>query len=409
MWPGEQSGGQQQPQGSPTPPQQPPGGYGTPNPYAKPAQQPPQQPQYGYPQQPAGPPAPPQGPPPPPPGAPGAPAYGQPVPPAYAAPTQPYGAPAASPYAQPGYQTPAPGYPTPQQWGPPVPGGGPDGQPPNRRNTTTVVVAVTAALAVVAAVVVGAVYLTGDKKKDAQDDPTPTPTATLPTTPTATPTTAPPATTAAPGVSGGSDDSPRGAPVDIKPVVPGWRVVERDQRNVLFDVPSSWSVDTQGMTIGFDDGKGNPAVAMSAPAYYKHDWCKSANGTADRAVVGTKGANGASSVRNAAEVQAESWAYWAYQVNGKGTFSKAQNSKAFHNSYGINGWQAEATASHLPIANKCSSSGGKAWTVAWLDPTQSDPSKKLVVWVLYADQGVPDQLAQSTIDKIKSTIRLIKK
>ena len=186
-------------------------------------------------------------------------------------------------------------------------------------------------------------------------------------------------------------------------------MVERDQRNVLFDVPPDWSVDSQGMTIGFSDKDGNPAVAMSAPAYYKHDFCKSGSSTFDRAAVGTKGANGATSVRNAAEVQATSWAYWAYQDNGKGSFSKVLDSKAFHNSYGITGWQARATASNVPTPTKCSSPAGEAFTVAWLDPTQSDPTKKLVVWVLYADRGVSDQLAQATIDKIKSSIRLIKK
>ncbi|MEE4543862.1 hypothetical protein V2S66_18025 [Streptomyces sp. V4-01] len=372
----------------PHPPQQPPGGYGTPNPYAQPTQPAPPAPQPGYPQQPPAP----------------QPGYGYPQ---YAAPTQPYGTPAPSPYGPPGYQQqPPPGYPTPQAWGPPV-AGGPDGRPPKKRNTTTIAIAVTASVAVLAAVAVGAVYLTGHKKDDAHGDPTPTPTATSATPPTAAPTAT--ATTSAPGVGGGSDDSPRGAPVDIKPVVPGWKVVERDERNVLFDVPSDWTVDSQGMTIGFEDKDGNPAVAMSAPAYYKHDWCKTAHGTADRAVAGTKGANGATSVRNAAEVQAQSWAYWAYHTDGKGTFSKAQNSRAFHNAHGISGWQAEATASRLPIADKCSSPGGKAWTVAWLDPTQSDPAKRLVVWVLYADQGVSDQVAQATVDRIKDSIRLIKK
>ncbi|MBY8878286.1 hypothetical protein [Actinacidiphila acidipaludis] len=390
MWPGEQPpGGQQYPQGAPTPPQQPPGGYGQPNPYAQPGPPPPppaQGPGYGYPQ---------QGPPP------------APQPPPYAAPTQPYGAPAASPYAQPGYQQQPGGYPTPQQWGPPVPGG-PDGPPPKNRNTRTIAIAVTAAVAVVAAAITGAVYLTGsDKKKDAGKDTSPTPTATVSTSPTPTPS--PTDTGGDPPDSGGSTDNPRGAPVDATPVIPGWKVVERDQRNVLFDVPPDWTVGSQGMTIGFADKSGNPAVAMSAPAYYKHDFCTSGKSTFDRASVGTKGANGATSVRNAAEVQATAWAYWAYQDNGKGTFSKALDSKAFHNSHGITGWQARATATNVPMPNKCASPAGEAFTVAWLDPTQSDPTKKLVVWVLYADRGVKDQLPQATIDKIMSSIRLIKK
>ena len=382
MWPGDQqSGGQQNPQGSPTPPQQPPGvpgGYGQPNPYAQPA--------------------PSAGPTPPPP----------PPPPAYAAPTQPYGTPTPSPYAQPGYQQQPSGYSTPQPWGPPAPGG-PQGPPPGKqRNTTTIAIAVTAAVAVIAAVVVGAVYFTGDKKKDdAKGDPTTT--AAAPKSPTPTPTPTPTDTaTDDPSASGGSGDSPRGAPVDYKPVIPGWKVVRRDQRNVLFDVPSDWTVDSQGMTIGFADKSGNPAVAMSGPAYFKHNFCRSGNSTYDRAAVGTKGANGASSVRNAAEVQAKSWAYWAYQVDGKGTFSKVLDSKAFHNSHGITGWSARATASNIPTPTRCSSNAGEAWTVAWLDPSQSDPTKKLVVWVLYADRGVPDALAQSVVDKIKSTIRFEK-
>jgi hypothetical protein len=407
MWPGDQqSGGQQYPQGNPPQnpqqspqPQQPPQGpYGQPNPYAQPGY--PQQ-QPGYPQAPPSQPQqtpPPQTPPPHPAQQSG---YQQP----------PYGPP-ANPYAQPGYpQQPATGgYQNPQTWsqaGQPGGIGGPPGPPPQKDNRKlTIGVAITAAIAVVAAVTVGAVYLTGghDKKNDAKNHDSPTPTATV-TKPTATP----PASTA-PGASGGADsDDPRGSAgsVDVKPVIPGWKVVRRGQRNVAFDVPPDWTVDTEGMTIGYSDKKGDPQVAMSAPAYYKHEWCKSSNGTADRAVVGTKGGSGAKSLQNAAETEAESWAYWVFQDDGKGTFSKARDSRSFTNAQGISGWQAEATATKLPKADKCSPPGGTVYTVAWLDPSKKTPTP--VVWVLYADAGVSDQLAQSVVDKIKSTIRPLEK
>jgi hypothetical protein len=287
--------------------------------------------------------------------------------------------------------------------------GGPAGPPPGGRSKLNIAVTITAAVAVIAAVSVGAVYFTGgdDKSNDAKDTTSTAPATTVsPTTPSPSATAT--ATTSA--VTGGSSDSPRGAPdsVDVKPVIPGWQVVRRGERNVAFDVPADWTVGSEGSTIGFTDKDSNPQVAMGAPAFYKHDWCESGNGTADRAAVGTKGANGATSVRNAAEVQAESWAYWGYQDDGKGTFSKAQNSKAFHNAYGITGWQAQATATDIPKSTKCSADG-EAWTVAWIDPTQTDPTQRLVVWVLYADRGVSDELAQATIDKIKSSIRLLKK
>ncbi len=381
MWPGDQqSGGQQQPQGNP--PQQPQNPYGTPSPYTQPGYQ-----QPGYPQQP------PQQP------------QQQPQQPQYPQ-TQPYGTP-SSPYGQPGYpsqQQPG-GYPTPQPWGPPTPGG-PDGGPPQKGSKNlTVGIAIASALAVIAAVVVGVVYFSGGDKKDeaGKDTTSPTPTATTPPITTAAPT--PTDTTAA---GGGDDDNPRGAPgsVDVQPVIPGWKVVRRGERNVAFDVPPDWTVDSEGMSIGFEDKKGNPQVVMGAPAYYKHEWCKASDGgTADRAATGTKGGSGASSLRSAAENEAEAWAYWAYQTDGKGTFSKAQNSKAFSNSHGISGWQAQATASNIPKANKCTPPGGIAYTVAWLDPAQKATA---VVWVLYADTGVSDQLSQAIVDKIKSSIRPLK-
>lgn len=385
MWPGDQQpGGQQQPQGNPSqPPQQPQGPYGQPaNPYAQPGYQKPAYPQQPPQQQP-----------------PQQPQYPQ---------TQPYGAP-ASPYAQPGYppQQPPSGYPTPQPWGPPTPGGPGGGPPQKDRRNVNVAIAIASAVAVIAAVVVGAVYLTGDDKKDDAGGPTNSPTATATTPPTTTPAPTPTDTAAA---DGGDTDNPRGAPgsVDVKPVIPGWQVVRRGERNVAFDVPPDWTVDSEGMSIGFEDKKGDPQVIMGAPAYYKHEWCKASDGsTADRAAVGTKGGSGAKSLRSAAEGEAEAWAYWAYQTDGKGTFSKAQNSKAFSNSHGISGWQAQATASNIPKANKCTPPGGIAYTVAWLDPAQKTPTA--VVWVLYADAGVSDQLSQAIVNEIKSSIRPIKK
>jgi len=375
MWPGDQHGGRPDPHG--TPPQRPQGPYGppNPNPYPNPYAQP------GTP--------PPAGPPPGPPG------------PAFQ-PTQPYGT--HNPYAQPSYPPSQAGHPTPQTWGPPQPGR-PDGsRPPGDHRNRTITIAIVTSVAVIAAAVVTAVYLTrgGDKKNDANS---PSPAVTIPTATPTTPTPSPTATD--PAVTGGSGDSPRGAPTpDLKPVIPGWKVVKRAERNAVFDVPPDWSVGDEGLTIGFEDKNGNPAVAMGAPAYYKHDWCKNADGSDDRATAGTKGANGASSVRNAAEVQATSWAYWAYQDKGRGTFSKALDSRAFHNAHGITGWQAQATAANIPRTSRCSSDG-EAYAVAWIDPTQQDPTKRLVVWVLYRDRGVPDQLSDATIDRIKSSIRLL--
>jgi hypothetical protein len=386
MWPGEQqpggqSGGQQYPQGNS--PQQPQGPYGQqPNPYAQP----------GYPQSGAQPPAQPPGPPGPPP-------VQQPGPP------QP---PQQNPYAQP-YPTPSPygqpGYGAPQSFGPPLPGGPEGGRPPGRKKAT-IGIAIGAALAVIAAVVVTVVLVGGDDKKpDAHGSTTPTPTATVSASPTPTPTEAPTATS---GTSGGDDgDNPRGpaGSTDVTAVIPGWQPVKRAERNSVFDVPPGWTLDSEGMTIGYTDEKDKLQVAAGAPAYYMEKACTNGKDTVANATAATKGGSGAASLKSAAENEARAWAKWAFQENGKGTVSAAKNSKAFHNAHGITGWQAQATMTDVPKANKCSSNG-IAYTVAWLDPAKAEPT--VVIWVLWARQGVPDQLAQSVVDKVKSSIRPFK-
>ncbi|MFG1807905.1 hypothetical protein [Streptomyces sp. NPDC049040] len=386
MWPGDQqpggqSGGQQNPPGNP--PQQPQGPYGQPpDPYARPGYQ-----QPGHPQSGQQPPAQPYGPPP----------AQQPYPPA-----QPYGTP--SPYGQPGYQAPPPpgGYPTPQAWGPPVPGG-PDGRPPSGgRSKATIGIAVGVALAVIAAVVVTvAVVSGGDKKTDARDTTTPP----APTTSSAPPTPTPTATQDT-GSTGGDDPRGPAGEYDVSAVIPGWQPVKRQERNSVFDVPPDWTLGSESMTIGFADDSGKLQVAVGAPAYYKETACKVGNNEVADAGSGTKGGAGASSLQAAAENEARAWAKWAFQEKGKGTVSKALNSKAFHNAYGITGWQAQATMTSVPKTDKCASDG-IAYAVSWLDPAQAKPTP--VVWVLWARQGVPDQITQSVIDKIKSSIRPMKK
>ncbi|MFI0724451.1 hypothetical protein [Streptomyces sp. NPDC021224] len=407
MWPGDQqaggqSGGEQYPAGNP--PQQPQGPYGQPpNPYAQPGYpQPPQQP--GYPQSGQQPPAQPPVPPPVPPGQ-------QPPAPQPYPQTQPYGTP--SPYGQPGYQQPVQqpgysvpggpgpiGYPTPQ----PFPGGPGGGQQPGR-NKTTIAIAIGAALAVIAAVVVTVVLVGKDdgKKTDAHDTTSPSVSASS-ATPTGTPT---PTATGTMEAGGGDEDDPRGpaGSTDVQPVVPGWKVVKRAERNSAFDVPPGWTVGSESMSVGYEDDAGKPQVIVGAPAYYMEDTCKDGKVSASNATAGTKGGAGAASLQAAAENEARAWAKYAFQENDKGTVSPALDSKAFHNAHGITGWQAQATMTNVPKANKCSSNG-VAYAVAWLDPAQKTPTP--IVWVLWARTGVSGQLAQSVIDQIKSTIRPIK-
>ncbi|WP_327307881.1 hypothetical protein OG730_34350 [Streptomyces sp. NBC_01298] len=350
MWPGQQQppGGEPNPQDAHQNPyqQQP----GTPNPYQ---QQPPpaaygeqQQPGYGYPQQPPAP----QG-------------WGQ----------QP------------------PTVPVPQWGGTPPP-------PPPRGGSpfaTRTVAIVAASAVVVAAAATGAFVLTRDDKGSDQADGKPS------SSPSA------PASSSAPAPAS-SGANPRGGG-EVKPVIPGWKVVLNPKRGTAFDVPPDWDVQSSGLSIGFGDeskSDGSALVMMSAPAILKEEWClvdADKDGKEDStslAAVGTKGGMGAKSTAEAAYNEAGNWAFAAYaQKAPKGT-TKVVQAKEYTTSSGLKGHMATATVSGLPKENKCSSDGK---SVAFSFTTANGD---LSTWVLYGAAGVPGEVSKETYEKILSSIRL---
>ncbi|AXK33760.1 hypothetical protein DVA86_14950 [Streptomyces armeniacus] len=341
MWPGDQQpGGDSNPQ-QPNPYQQP--GYQQPgaqqpNPY--------QQPGYGYPQQP-----------------------GQ-------APQQPPQPPGQQPY--PPQMPPPPGQ---QQWGQPAMPGGP--QPPqggDGRSKKTVIAIVTA-VAVVAAAVVTGVFLLKDDDKEKKD------TAGGGNVPSGSPSAKEPSAT--PSAEESKD------PTD--PVVPGWQSVINPKHFSAFDVPKSadWEVASESMITGFEDDEGKLLVAMSAPAYYKKDWCKDSN----RAMVGTKGGQGSKNTKEAAEIAASNFAIAGYDQKQKGTL-KESGGKKFTNEHGIKGHTAVATITGAPKDSKCDSGAAKAVTVSWINANHD-----LAIWVFLGDAGVDDEVPDATIKKMMASLR----
>ncbi|NSC20400.1 hypothetical protein FM076_03870 [Streptomyces albus subsp. chlorinus] len=355
MWPGQQQpGGEQNPQ-QPNPYQQP--GYQQPNPY--------QQPGYGQP------------------GGQQQPGYGQP------AGQQPgYGQQQGQqPYAY-GQQ---PGGPAPGQWGPAsVPGGpqSPKGGGDGGRKKT-VVISLVAAVAVIAATVTGFVVFSGDdgaKKDEAGESASPS-----------APEKPKESDTSEPGGGGGGDEGGKKAKDPSDPVVPGWQSVVNPKWYSAFDVPDTkdWSVSSPGTITGFEDDKGKVLVAMSAPAYYKDNWCKESS----RAAVGTKGGQGSKNTKEAAEIAAENFVLAGYDKKQKGSL-KVTKAKPFKNKHGIKGHTATAQVTNAPKEDKCSTSAGKAVTVSWINSNGD-----LAIFVLYTDAGVKDELPAATIKKITGSLR----
>ncbi|MFJ4907882.1 hypothetical protein ACIQCR_21525 [Streptomyces sp. NPDC093249] len=372
MWPGQQPpGGEQNPQDPNQNPYQQPG-YQQPNPYQQPPgppgyPQPPAQP--GYPQPPTQPGYPQQG-------------YGQ----------QPgYGQ--QNPYQQPTmpqqrYGAPAPG-------GPGVPGGpgGPGGSPGGGKKRTTLVAVVAATVVVVAAGATAFFVLGGDDgEKPVADDRKPSVTASAPTDPSARPTLANPRDGAA-----------------QQPTVPGWKVVYNPKYGTLFDVPPEWEVQKPGSLTFFDDEKkndGSPLVTMSSPTRLKSQWCTydvDKNGRDESwslSTAGTKGGQGAKNTDAASRSEAGTWVWGGYAQHMPQSTIQITKPVPYTTASGLTGSLATAKAPNVKKRNKCETDG-KSYAFTFKN-AQGDFS----TWVLYGAAGVADELPDTVIRKILSTVRL---
>lgn len=306
---------------------------------------------------------------------------------------------------QPGFGEQQPGYGYPQQpptvpvqaWGQPQQPAPPQGGGTSTYSTKTVAI-VAAAAVVVAAAATGTFVLTRDDKKTDEADNKPAASSSA---------SAPAASSAAPAAPSGN---PR-AGGEVKPVIPGWKVVVNPKYGTAFDVPPEWNVASSGMSTGFEDEKkndGSAFVMMSAPAFLKEDWCKvdsDKNGseeTTSLAGTGTKGAQGAKDTADAALNAAESWVFAAYaqKVKNPREVVKSSPAKEYTTASGLKGHFVTSTASPVPKENKCSSDGK---SIAF---SFKNAKGDFATWVLFGAAGVEGEVKPETYEKILSTVRL---
>ncbi|MFE3122733.1 hypothetical protein ACFXHD_04865 [Streptomyces hydrogenans] len=308
-----------------------------------------------------------------------------------------------NPYQQPGYQQPNPyQQPTVPQYQ--VPGGTPPQGPGGGGRKRTTLIAIVAATAVVVAGGVTAFLVMGDDdKKDVADKP-------------ATSSSAPgPDASASESASGEPSEAPTTElenPRDsqeFEPTIPGWKVVHNPTYGTLFDVPPEWEVGKPTMSVGFEDaekGDGSPLVVMSGPADLKSEWCavdSDKNGRPEYsglAGAGTKGNQGAKDTDSAARGQAGMWVWAAFAQHMPEKTIKISKAAPYTTASGLKGSMATATAPGVKKRNKCDTDG-KSVAFTFLN-AKNDFS----TFVLYAADGVKDELPDATIRKILSTVRL---
>ncbi|MFG2670270.1 hypothetical protein [Streptomyces sp. NPDC048445] len=264
-------------------------------------------------------------------------------------------------------------------------------EPPRRPRNRATAAIVTASAVVVAACAVTGFLVLRDDGGNGSDKADPKPAATGSASPGGK------ARSAADGGSG--------------PLVPGWNTVVNAQRGITFDVPASWarqSASWVSYVAKDDDPEEKPLVAMMAPAVFKEKWCTSdddRSGTEEDtplASTGTTGEKGSKNTAEAAKDTATNWVYGAYTQPDRTRLTIGEP-ESYRTETGVEGSLVTVTSSGTPAKGKCDGDG-KAVTFAF-----KNAKGAFVSWTYVGAHGVPDEVPDTTIRKILSTVRLFKK
>ncbi|GAA1929775.1 hypothetical protein [Streptantibioticus ferralitis] len=277
----------------------------------------------------------------------------------------------------PGQQPPAPQEPQPQ--------------PARNRKTLLTVVGAVVALAVIGG---GAFALLGGGKKTQQ--------AKASSSASAPSQTAPTPTQDGPNTTGNGSDA--------KPMIAGWQTQTWQRHGFSYDVPpqsENWKVAKPDLEIVYTDKNGQPMVGMTGTSDYREGGCASAGnqsgpiaaGKGQLATIGSQGAKGGT-LQDDAKIAAGNWGFAAYGgADGhKPKVSVSTPTPWKHN--GIDGYTATATVTGIYQPSPCVPATATARSIAMRlkDGT-------IGLWIIYADQGVPNALTSAEIDKIMGTVR----
>ena len=118
----------------------------------------------------------------------------------------------------------------------------------------------------------------------------------------AAPAAAPSAGEAAPARPTASE--PTAGPAAFDPLVGGWKAVRSTQRAALYDVPASWTVNSEDTIVGFGTRSGQVVVAASGSASVGQDACRRFTSLATSVVKHSTSRN----LAEAARLEARQWA-----------------------------------------------------------------------------------------------------
>ncbi len=233
-------------------------------------------------------------------------------------------------------------------------------------------------------------------KRDGRDARTASPVRSL----TAPPTRAQPRTTPAPGPTA-SAPTPSSTPSlpSVPPVVPGWSAVASRER-VAYDVPPEWKVESPTLLTGFEtSGGAHEVVTMHNAATFKPGAC-TGTPTSYRARAGLVSPKGQRAESAAAEISRQ----WATVAGVHTDGSASPISETSVSPVKIAGGTLDATMATTTLTVTEPDSACPAPTMTFT-AVSFVRDGALVVFMLYADQGVPDALPLDVATKVVGSLR----
>jgi hypothetical protein len=205
------------------------------------------------------------------------------------------------------------------------------------------------------------------------------------TTPNRGSTTTEPPVTSSTGAGAGRPDA----------VVPGWQVAVSTERGLAYDVPPDWKVLDEDTLIGFEDAEG-PKVGMAGASTYKDGYCTEA-GSSFRAAAGLSGYRDADLNLVAADA-AGKWGRYGYLGPNDEPPQVEVGPAAPITVNGIEGAHSSATV-RVTAASPCAPPAARVHAIAL--PAEQGSH----VFVIIADQQVPDAPPEDAMLKIINTVR----
>jgi hypothetical protein len=216
----------------------------------------------------------------------------------------------------------------------------------------------------------------------------------------------PPATAPAPTAPQTTPESSLPAVATTSPVLPGRVGVASYKHGLAYDVPRTWKVETPDTIVGFEDPKGNPLAVMSGAAGIERGDCSLVRTGARGGVTpDVRRSARLSDLPGVARSEARRWANAGYtptigDTSGQAPTVQLSRPRGVKLRGGIRGYYVTAQVTVNGTRGTCDPPRAVVHVVAF-PSTRGEP----VVFIGYADVGVPGAPGDTDIRKAISSIR----